>query len=128
MTAPVTRPNPLTDVLAKVAPAVAALVAVVTGLGGGLVFSSAQVDAVSAYGDTIVAAAAPSGPLAVTVGAVIGLINGGAALLAILKAGKTATADTTPVRSPRDVDGAPLVRADGLPLGGNPIGNGPTLN
>lgn len=119
MTAPVTRPNPLTDVLAKVAPAVAALVAVVTGLGGGLVFSSAQVEAVTAYGDTIVAAAAPSGPLAVTVGAVIGLINGGAALFAILKAGKTATGGTTPLVSPQDHDGTPLQRVDGLPLGSN---------
>ena len=40
MTAPVTpNRNPLTEALGRVAPAVAAVVALVTGLGGGLVFS-----------------------------------------------------------------------------------------
>lgn len=116
------RPNPLADALGKVGPLVATLVAVVTGLGGAGVFSAAQVDAVTAYGDTISSAAAPSGPLAIAVGAVMGLVSGGAVLLGVLRAGRGATNATTPLIAPQDQDGMRLVREDGRALIGSSQG------
>lgn len=120
MSAPLERPSPLTDALSKVAPVLAALVGVVSALGSAGVFSQAQVTATEAYAAEIAVVADPSGPLAVCVGAVIGLITAGATYLGTMRAGKGATALTTPVSDPRDRDGALLVRADGLRLGGNP--------
>lgn len=115
-----TRPSPLTDALGRVAPILSALVGVVSALGSAGVFSQAQVTATQAYAAQIATVADPSGPLAVTVGAVIGLVTAGVTYLGTMRAGKGATDLTTPVVSPRDVDGAPLVRRDGLPLGGTP--------
>lgn len=115
------RPNPIADALGKVAPILSGVVALVAGLGSAGVFSQAQVTATQAYAAELVTVADPSGPLAVTVGAVIGLVSGAATWFGTMRAGRGATDHTTPVTSPRDVDGAPLVRADGLPLGGNPF-------
>lgn len=126
MTTPVDRPNPVADALGKVAPILSALVGVVSALGSAGVFSQAQVTATQAYAAEIATVADPSGPLAVTVGAVIGLVTAGATYLGTMRAGKGATAHTTPVSDPRDRDGVPLVRADGLPLGGRvESGTGP---
>ena len=119
MTSPTTRPSPLTDALAKVAPGVSALVALVTGLGSMGLLSATQVAEVASYGDDVTAAVAPTGAIAIAGGAVVGLIAGAAHLIATLKSGKTAEAGTTPLTSPQDHDGTPLVRTDGMPLGTN---------
>lgn len=119
MTTPDTRPNPVTDALGRVAPVLSALVGVVSALGSAGVFSQAQVTATQAYAAEIATVADPSGPLAVAVGAVIGLVTAGATYLGTMRAGKGATVHTTPLVAPQDFDGTPLVRADGLPLGGD---------
>lgn len=115
------RPQPLTDALGKVAPVLASLVGLVSALGSAGVFSQAQVTATEAYAAQIATVADPSGPLAVAVGAVIGLVTAGVTYVGTMRAGRGATDRTTPLTSPRDVDGVALVRADGLPLGGNPV-------
>lgn len=114
------RPNPVMDALRRVGPAASALVGLVAWLGTSGVLSAAQTAAITEYAGEISAATAPTGPISIGVGGVIGLIAGGSTLLGILKAGKGATDETTPIKAPQDVDGTPLVRADGLPLGGNP--------
>jgi hypothetical protein len=118
MTSPVPRPNPMQDAIRRVSPGLSAAVAVVSWLGSAGILNATQVAAVSSYAGDTAAATTPTGPIALVAGAVIGLLTGGGVHLGVKRAAKGATDDTTPVRSPQDIDGTPLVRKDGLPLGG----------